>query len=431
VERATDGASAALPGAPLGPPSEPSAAPATGPPATPSPGPPAAEPVGLRRFYAYQVVAEFYFTGGIWILYLQSRGFSLAEIGLAESVFHLAPVTLELPSGSIADVLGRKWSLVAGCLLGALSAALMLQADSLLWLLPAMFLGGASYAFRSGATQAFLYDNLAAGDGAGRYAGLWGRLLSVSYVVIAATTWLGAFLADRSFVLPYALTITSGLAAAGLAAGLREPPRERSAHRSLTRTVAEALRIVRGHPGLAAMLAFGAGLATLLTLIGLYAQAVFAEYGLPPSQIGFIIGSTLLFTALGSWFSGRIGVRVGFVRATVATTIATVGAGLGLGSGVLALAVGLYLLAELITGVFEPLLSDRINRGLPAAQRATILSVEGFLFSVTMIWAFPLFGAAAGRVGWLAAYAGAGLVVLALLAAWVFSDGRDRRRAAV
>lgn len=391
---------------------------------------PAGTVPALRRFYAYQIVAELYFTGGIWILYLQHRGFSLAEIGLAESVFHLAPVTLELASGSIADVLGRKWSLVAGCLLATASAALMLRADSLPWLLPAMYLGGASYAFRSGATQAFLYDNLAASDGAGRYAGLWGKLLSVSYLVIAATTWLGGVLADRSFALPYVLTIVAGLTAAALAAGLREPVRERPAHRSLVRTVREALGIVRGHPGLAALLAFGAGLMTLLTLVGLYAQAVFAEQGLAPSQVGLIIGATLLFTALGSWFSGRIGARIGFVRAIVAATIAIVGAALGMGSGVLLLTVGLYLLAELVTGVFEPLMSERLNRGLPGAQRATILSIEGFMFSITMIWAFPLFGVAASRFGWLPAYAGAGLVVLLLLAGWLATERRAAARPA-
>jgi len=74
------------------------------------------------------------------------------------------------------------------------------------------------------------------------------------------------------------------------------------------------------------------------------------------------------------------------------------------------------LLAELATGVFEPLLAAQINEGLPGAQRATILSVEGFLFSITMVWAFPLFGAAAERFGWFAAFAAAALVPLALLA---------------
>ena len=78
------------------------------------------------------------------------RGFSLSEIGLAEACFHLAPVTLELPSGSFADVLGRKWSLAAGALLMGVSTALMFVADSIWMLLPAMYLNGASYAFRSG-----------------------------------------------------------------------------------------------------------------------------------------------------------------------------------------------------------------------------------------------------------------------------------------
>jgi hypothetical protein len=62
--------------------------------------------VDLRRFYLFQVINDFSFTAGIWIIFLQGRGFSLGEIGLAESFFHLAPVTLELPSGSFADVLG-------------------------------------------------------------------------------------------------------------------------------------------------------------------------------------------------------------------------------------------------------------------------------------------------------------------------------------
>ena len=122
----------------------------------------AAAPPGtdLRRFYVFQTINDFSFTAGIWIIFLQSRGFSLAEIGLAESAFHLAPITLELPSGSFADVLGRKWSMTAGAMLIAGSTALMFVADSLWLLLPALYLNGAAYAFRSGAQQAFLFDSL-------------------------------------------------------------------------------------------------------------------------------------------------------------------------------------------------------------------------------------------------------------------------------
>src|SRR5262245_4847000 len=79
---------------------------------------------GLGRFVGYQLLAEVGLTQGIWILYLQDRGYSLGQIGLAESIFHLAPLTLELPTGSLADVLGRKWSLAIGSICVALSSAL-------------------------------------------------------------------------------------------------------------------------------------------------------------------------------------------------------------------------------------------------------------------------------------------------------------------
>lgn len=372
----------------------------------------------LARFVAFNTVAEFSFIGGVWILYLRDRGFSLGEIGLAEAVFHLAPIVLELPSGSLADLLGRKWSLVVGALLIAASSALLLAADSLWLLLPSMFLSGASYAFRSGATQAFLYDALAERREGDRFAAIWGKLLSASYVVFAVTTWLGGVLAERNFAWPVALMVGAGLVAAWLAAGLREPPRERTAHRSVVGTIGEAVRIIRQRPGLAQVLGFGAALFTLATLVGLYAQAVLAERGLAPGAIGLVLGVTFGCTALGSWFAGRFGARGGFPGWTPPAVLAVVGSALGMGGGTLAGAVGLYLLAEFVTGVYEPLLASRVNAGLPSAQRATILSVQGFLFSLTMIWAFPLFGFAAERVGWLLPYAVASAAVVALLAAW-------------
>ena len=373
----------------------------------------------LGRFYAYKLVADFDLAGGIWILYLQHRGLSLAQIGLAEACFHLAPITLELPSGSLADVLGRKWSLVIGALLVAASSALMLTVESIWLALPAMYLSGASYAFRSGAQQAFLYDALAEHERTAGFPRILGRLLSASFLVVAVTTWLGAVLADIGFAWPYALMIGVGLGAAWLAAGLREPVRERATHRSIGRTIGEALRILGRRPALAGLLVFGAGLWTLLTLIGLYAQAVLAEQGLSTSRVGLVIGASLLCTAVGSWFAHRLTARGAFPIWAIGVAVVVVVGGLGLGSGVLALGIATYLIAELASGIYEPLQAARVNADVAAGQRATILSVEGFLFSLTMVWAFPLFGWIAQRSGWLVAYAGAGAVVAMLLVAWL------------
>ena len=375
----------------------------------------------LRRFWAFQVINDFSFTAGIWIIFLQSRGFSLAEIGLAESAFHLAPITLELPSGSFADVLGRKWSMAAGALLMAGSTALMFVADSLWLLLPALYLNGAAYAFRSGSQQAFLFDSLDEPAGA-RFTSLLGRLNSVSYVAIAATTAIGASLAERDYALPFGLAAGAALGAAFLAAGLREPQRP-LAGQGMGGTIAEALRILRGDRQLLVLIVFAATLWTVSALVHLYAQAVLPERGLAPSQIGFVLGATLFTTAIGAWLSGRLASLCTFRFWTVAATGAIAGSGLLMGGAPILVALLGLIVAELCAGAFEPMIAQRVNTAITSAQRATVLSVEGFLYSVTMIWAFPLFGWSAERYGWLPAYGVAGGVVVALLGAFLVLGG--------
>jgi MFS family permease len=391
----------------------------------------AAAPPGtdLRRFYVFQTINEFSFTAGIWIIFLQSRGFSLAEIGLAESAFHLAPITLELPSGSFADVLGRKWSMTAGAALMAGSAALMFVADSLWLLLPALYLNGAAYAFRSGAQQAFLFDSLDDEPTGARFTHLLGRLNAVAYVAIAATTAIGASLAERTYTLPFGLAVAAGLAAAFLAAGLKEPQAPTVGSRGMGGTIAEALRIVRGDRQLLTLIVFAATLWTVSALVHLYAQAVLTERGLAPSQIGFVLGVTLFTTAVGAWLSGRLARFRSFRFWTVAATGAIAGSGLLMGGAPLLAALLGLVVAELFAGAFEPMIAQRVNIAITSAQRATVLSVESFLYSLTMIWAFPLFGWTAERYGWLPAYGVAGGVVVALLGVFlVLGGGRPLAR---
>jgi hypothetical protein len=80
--------------------------------------------------------------------------------------------------------------------------------------------------------------------------------------------------------------------------------------------------------------------------------------------------------------------------------------------------------AELFAGAFEPMIAQRVNDVIGSRERATVLSVEGFLYSVTMIWAFPLFGWTAERYGWLAAYGIAAGIVVALLVVYLVVGGR-------
>ncbi len=361
------------------------------------------------------------FDSAIWIIYLQSRGLSLTGIGLAEAAFHMAPLLFELPSGSFADLVGRRWALATGSLLVAVSSALLWSAHSLPVAMLALFVMGASFSFRSGADHAYLFDILGSEeDGRRSFPSLLGRMLGAMYLVGAAAAWIGAAVSDFNYGYTFSLAIGVGLGGAWLAAGLAEPKRVRrteeevASQGSLRQHVVETRDILRGSRLLKLMLAFSSVYWVASTISHLYLQAAFADRGLSNSQIGLVIGATGIVNAVGAAMAGRVAGRGAFVlHLTVLAAISGVGL-IGTGLNAIALAIVAYLVANLASGLIEPLISNWFNEQIDSTRRATILSVESWLFSLTMIFAFPATGWFAGQVGWSALYALCGGITLLL-----------------
>ncbi len=386
----------------------------------------------VRRFFLFQISTEMRFESAIWIIFLQSRGLSLAEVGLAESAFHLAPLLIELPSGSFADLVGRRWSLATGSLLVAVGAAVLWSAHSLPMAMFALFLQGASFSFRSGADQAYLFDTLSLEvDGQRSYPSLLGRLLGAMYLVGAVAAWVGAAVSDVSYGITFGLAIGVGLGGAWLASGLLEPKRaprsskDAGSEGSIREHILQTRDTLRGSRILSLMLAFSAIYWVAATVSHLYLQAAFADRGLSNSQIGLIVGATGIVNAVGASLAGRVADRGPFVtQLTLLVLISGVGL-VGTGLSAIWIAIAAYLIANLASGLIEPLISNWFNERLESARRATVLSVESWLFSLTMIFAFPATGWFAERVGWSALYALSGGVTL-LLAVVIVAGWRLR-----
>lgn len=71
-------------------------------------------------FYVYAVLANSLFQRGVFVLYLGREGFSAAEIVLLQTLLYIISALAEVPTGFIADRLGRRASIVIGqALIGA------------------------------------------------------------------------------------------------------------------------------------------------------------------------------------------------------------------------------------------------------------------------------------------------------------------------
>ncbi len=84
----------------------------------------------INKLYTLTTVSYFRIAGASWVALLALRGFSLLQIGILESIFHIASSCFEIPSGVVADVFGRKRTLALSKLVSVLSCLAMILSDN-------------------------------------------------------------------------------------------------------------------------------------------------------------------------------------------------------------------------------------------------------------------------------------------------------------
>ena len=84
----------------------------------------------INKLYTLTTVSYFRIAGASWVALLALRGFSLLQIGVLESIFHIASSCFEIPSGVVADVFGRKKTLALSKLVSVLSGLAMILSDN-------------------------------------------------------------------------------------------------------------------------------------------------------------------------------------------------------------------------------------------------------------------------------------------------------------
>ena len=100
----------------------------------------------LSRLYLSSILGNLSLTGA-WVAILAARGYSLVEIGFAETIFHLTSLILEIPSGVLADVFGRKNMLIVSSVMTMIGNIIMIFSGSLWTICASMVFQAAGYNF--------------------------------------------------------------------------------------------------------------------------------------------------------------------------------------------------------------------------------------------------------------------------------------------
>jgi len=345
----------------------------------------------VRRYYgvwlAYALAGGF--LGGVYPLFLRSRGLNQLEINSVLAVYFAVSLLFDVPTGAFADALGRRRSFVLGCLLRAVGFAVYFVSHTYALFLVAEAIDAVGTTFCNGAVDAWGVDALDEAGFEGPKHGLFSRISQLSSLGFMATALVGAYVGSLHIAWPWLCGAAGFLLTALTGTWLHERPRApgRLGHRDVQGAV-------RAQIGAGLRKGFGVRAVRLLSLAEAIVLGTMAPYwvewpilfkdgyGTGVWVVGWIFCVLAVGRLLGSEASARIVVVPGERPRLVAALTVAVGLAL-IGAGFVAhrpnQALVLLFLMNAFQGAREPLAQAWFNEEVAADARATMLSFRGMM----------------------------------------------------
>ena len=157
--------------------------------------------------YSFSFFSFFNLTHGLWMIYLAGfKHFSLLQLGLLEGIFHLTSFLMEVPTGAVADIWGKRISRIAGRYLFIISLIILFFADSFLLQALGFVLCALNYNLESGSGDALVYDSVLLLKEEKRYMFIKGKKEFLYQLSSILAFLLGGYLAVRSYPLVFLVT---------------------------------------------------------------------------------------------------------------------------------------------------------------------------------------------------------------------------------
>lgn len=347
----------------------------------------------IWKLYIIKGLMWFMVAMPIIVLFFQENGLNLQEVMILQGSYSLMIALMEIPSGYIADLFGRKKTMVLGTIFCFLGFTLFSFSFGFWEFLLAEILLGIGNSFISGSDSAILYDSLLQSKQTGQYTKIEGKTYSVGNFAEAGAGILGGFLAEISLRYPWYVQAAVAALAIPFVISLVEPQVQ---GKKLEKSFKAILEVVRhtlvDNKMLKWFILFSAttGVATLS--MAWFAQPFFKDVDIPIKWFGILWAILNFSVGISSYNAHRIESKLNrntlllFISIGIAFCYAL------LGFSDTKWGVFWILMIYLIRGVATPVLRNYINEITASETRATVLSVRSFIIRVSFALTAPFLG---------------------------------------
>lgn len=342
--------------------------------------------------YASLIAGGMLFFLPILALYFEESLFTATNVALIFAIEAIAMVIFEVPTGAIADLFGRKRTLVLANFV-VLLAVLFLYIGGSMWMF-ALFaiLNSLARALASGTYNAFLFDTLKEERKEHHYKMVIGTFYALWPVGAAIGSIIGGYLAKVSLSFPVGLSLIPLLFAFILTLMLKEPKYEKEEHKNILKHMFNSSKIIIHNKQLILLAIGGFLLMAFGETIHLLGPLFFKFKEIPIELFGWVTAFVFGFSSLGHYYSHSISEKIGNKKTLI---IAVLGSPILLILATLTTkyyAIALFIIPSLFFGLRNPIIDRLLNAEVSSSKRATIISINNFLGQLGVAIFAPFIG---------------------------------------
>jgi MFS family permease len=333
-------------------------------------------------------------TSGIWMLFLASRGLSLFEIGIMESIFHITSFTMEIPTGMIADLYGRKFSRLLGRLATILAFLIMLFSHSTPLFALSFIIQALGYNLESGAGEALIYDSMKEIGEEDNYIKVKGKTEVFFQIASVFSLLLGGYLGTLDYRYVYITAIAFSTVAFLEALTFKEPTIGKVKHldsplSTFKNQLKESFTALKMDKRIVFLIISAEIFATFVTTEFFYIQNLLKSQGQSEFQIGLLLSASSLAAAVVAVNTYKLELKFKFKKLLIMLSTAGIAAFWGMTTPFI---VPSFILITMVESIMFIVMGNYINKLIKSEQRATLLSLQSMAFSLFMIVIFPIVG---------------------------------------
>ena len=335
----------------------------------------------IKVLYAITFFAALYFYHPIVTLYYQARGLSFVEINSLWAIIVGVMAIAEVPTGILADKIGRKFSIIIALFLQLVGEVVYIFADHYLLFAFVAVIAGIGFAFSSGCFEAMMYDSLKKDGREKEMQKVSGLNDSFSQLAILIGAFVGGIIAKdlqmESFILLIIMTACAVGIALFVSFFLKEPiSKYRHSEESPTKLFRDGIKLLKTNKSLQRIILLSLLATPFVNYLMTFYQPYFVKAEVSGVWFGIALSVASFIGILASKYAYLLEKHIGVKRGVLIAVLLP-----GIFYFLIAIvyhpwiSILLFIIAYASMNLQKPIFADYTNRHIESKNRATVLSI--------------------------------------------------------